>query len=98
MKMKPYVLNFAEYVRVIRVLKESYYFVPEVKAVRLNKKPVATAVCAMSGINMTWQIFIFVSEGKQIKDERSKKSDSNIKSAKDRSGLISNIIMVFIRN
>jgi hypothetical protein len=98
MKMKPYVLNFAGYVRVIRVLRESYYFVPEAKAVHLNKKPDATAVCVMSGINMIWKVFIFVSEGKQIKNERPERRDSNMKSAKSRFGLIGNIIMAFSGN
>ena len=51
MKMKPSVLNFAEDVRLIPGLKESYYSAPGVKAVPQNRNRAAIAAPAMSGIN-----------------------------------------------
>ena len=65
MKMKQYVLNFAEHVLHIRVSKESCYSVREEEVLLRNKKQAAIAAYMIYGINMSWLIFIIVLKAKQ---------------------------------
>jgi len=53
MRMKQYVLNFAEHVQHIRVSKESYYSVHEAEVLLRNKKQAAIAAYVIYGINMS---------------------------------------------
>jgi len=53
MRMKQYVLNFAEHVLHIRVSKESCYSVHEAEVLPRNKKQAAIAAYVIFGINMS---------------------------------------------
>ncbi len=68
MKMKQYASDSAVYVPRTLVSRENYYFVPGGKAVRRNRRQVATAESAMFGINTSWQISIIVLKVRHCKN------------------------------